>query len=192
VTTVQADGQAGFLVHTATGLTWHTAGLVAATGSFGHLHLPAQDQFTGRLQHLASYRSPHDHAGERSVVDTGKYQHALETGQVGRRPCSSRPTATVSPGRTEHPDTSTPCYSPSATAPTWTTSAPLRALDGHGLPQHAGGISVTHPGLVYVRLEFQRSFSSNTLRGVYRDAEHVITLLAAHVRNAPAAAGLRL
>ena len=66
---------------------------------------------------------------------------------------------------------------------------PLGALDGHGQPRHAGGISVTHPGLVYVGLEFQRSFSSNTLRGVYRDAEHVITPLAAHVRNAPAALG---
>ena len=42
--------------------------------------------------------------------------------------------------------------------------SPLGALDG-GLPPHAGGISATHPGLVYVGLEFQRSFS-NTLRGV--------------------------
>ena len=68
--------------------------------------------------------------------------------------------------------------------------SPLGALDGHGMPRHAGGISATHPGLVYLGLEFQRSFSSNTLRGVYRDAEHVITPLAAHVRNAPAAVGL--
>jgi len=58
------------------------------------------------------------------------------------------------------------------------------------MPVHAGGISATHPGLVYLGLEFQRSFSSNTLRGVHRDAEHVITPLAAHVRNAPAAVGL--
>jgi putative flavoprotein involved in K+ transport len=36
----------------------------------------------------------------------------------------------------------------------------------------------------------QRSFSSNTLRGVPRDAGHVIVPLAAHVRNAPAAVGL--
>ena len=50
--------------------------------------------------------------------------------------------------------------------------------------------STTHPGLVYVGLEFQRSFSSNTLRGVHRDAEHVIAPLAAHVRNAPAAVGV--
>jgi putative flavoprotein involved in K+ transport len=42
--------------------------------------------------------------------------------------------------------------------------SPLGALDGHSLPQHTGGISATHPGLVYVGLEFQRSFSSNTPR----------------------------
>jgi putative flavoprotein involved in K+ transport len=86
-----------------------------------------------------------------------------------------------------------PSCSPPATAPTWTTSAhssPLRALDGGGLPRHSGGISATHSGLVYLGLEFQRSFSSNTLRGVHRDAEHVIPPPAAHVRNAPAAVGL--
>jgi len=67
---------------------------------------------------------------------------------------------------------------------------PLGALDTQGMPLHSGGISATHPGLVYLGLEFQRSFSSNTLRGVHRDAEHVIPPLAAHVRNAPAAVGL--
>jgi len=67
--------------------------------------------------------------------------------------------------------------------------SPLGALD-RGMPLHSGGISATHPGLVYLGLEFQRSFSSNTLRGVHRDAAHVIPPLAAHVRNAPAAIGL--
>jgi putative flavoprotein involved in K+ transport len=156
VTAVQADGQAGFLVHTATGQTWHTVGVVAATGSFGHPYrpaLPGQDRFTGRLQHVATYRNPHGHAGQRiivvgagnsavqvgyelaqvatvtlatrhpvtfrpqcrdgqdmhywlkttgfdllppqwlrhylggrTVVDTGKYQHAVATGQLDRRP----------------------------------------------------------------------------------------------------------
>jgi putative flavoprotein involved in K+ transport len=59
------------------------------------------------------------------------------------------------------------------------------------MPRHAGGISLTHPGLVYLGLEFQRSFSSNTLRGVHRDAEHVIPALAAHVHDAPAAVTAR-
>jgi putative flavoprotein involved in K+ transport len=59
---------------------------------------------------------------------------------------------------------------------------------GNGTPRHVGGVSTTHPGLAYVGLELQRSFSSNTLRGVSRDAAHVMRPLAAHVRGAYAAA----
>lgn len=61
VSAVQADGQTGFLVHAATGQTWHAVGIVAATGLFGNPYLPTlpgQEQFAGRLQHVASYRSP--------------------------------------------------------------------------------------------------------------------------------------
>jgi putative flavoprotein involved in K+ transport len=60
---------------------------------------------------------------------------------------------------------------------------PLGALE-HGVPKHVGGISSTHPGLAYTGLELQRSFSSNTLRGVSRDAAHVMGPLAAHVHGA--------
>lgn len=60
----------------------------------------------------------------------------------------------------------------------------LGALDPNGMPLHVGGISLTHPGLVYVGLEFQRSFSSNTLRGVHGDADYVVGPLAAHVGGA--------
>ncbi|UZI27231.1 hypothetical protein [Streptomyces sp. VB1] len=49
---------------------------------------------------------------------------------------------------------------------------------------------MTHPGLVYLGLEFQRSFASSTLRGVGRDAAYVVPPLAAHVREAPIVAGL--
>ena len=53
-----------------------------------------------------------------------------------------------------------------------------------GLPGHAGGISTTHPGLAYVGIEFQRSYASNTLRGVHRDAEYIAPAIAAHIRDA--------
>lgn len=66
----------------------------------------------------------------------------------------------------------------------------LGALAENGLPPHSGGISSTHPGLVYLGLEFQRSFASNTLRGVANDAAHVIPPLVAYATNAPAAIGL--
>lgn len=66
----------------------------------------------------------------------------------------------------------------------------LDALDGDGAPIHVGGISATHLGLVYVGLEFQRSYASNTLRGVHDDADAVIAPLVAWVRDAPAQVGL--
>ena len=60
----------------------------------------------------------------------------------------------------------------------------LGALDENGLPRHTGGISTTHPGLVYLGLEFQRSFASNTLRGVSADAAFVIPPLVAYAAGA--------
>jgi putative flavoprotein involved in K+ transport len=66
----------------------------------------------------------------------------------------------------------------------------LGALDADDMPVHVGGISLTHPGLVYVGLEFQRSYASNTLRGVSEDADAVVTPLVAWVRDAPGQVGL--
>lgn len=66
----------------------------------------------------------------------------------------------------------------------------LGALDESGAPIHTGGISSTHLGLVYVGLEFQRSYASNTLRGVSQDAQAVVAPLVAWIRDAPAAIGL--
>lgn len=66
----------------------------------------------------------------------------------------------------------------------------IGAIDEHGYPRHSGGISTTHPGLVYLGIEFQRSFASNTLRGVGDDAEYVVAPLIAYARNAPAVIGL--
>jgi putative flavoprotein involved in K+ transport len=66
----------------------------------------------------------------------------------------------------------------------------LGALDADAAPIHAGGISSTHAGLVYLGLEYQRSFASNTLRGVSDDARAVIAPLVAWIRDAPAMVGL--
>ncbi|MFD9428895.1 MULTISPECIES: NAD(P)-binding domain-containing protein [unclassified Streptomyces] len=51
------------------------------------------------------------------------------------------------------------------------------SLDGDGLALHRGGIASAVPGLAFVGMEFQRSFSSKTLRGVGRDAGHVLSRL---------------
>lgn len=66
----------------------------------------------------------------------------------------------------------------------------LGALDADGMPLHAGGVSTTCLGLVYVGLEFERSFASNTLRGVSADADAVIAPLVAWIRDAPRAVNL--
>jgi putative flavoprotein involved in K+ transport len=68
--------------------------------------------------------------------------------------------------------------------------AELGALDADAMPLHAGGISTTCLGLVYLGLEFQRSFASNTLRGVSADADAVVAPLVAWVRDAPRAVNL--
>ena len=66
----------------------------------------------------------------------------------------------------------------------------LGAVDAAGAPLHIGGVSSTHLGLVYVGLEYQRSFASNTLRGVSADAAAVAAPLVAWIRDAPAAVGI--
>ncbi|WP_326793825.1 NAD(P)/FAD-dependent oxidoreductase (plasmid) [Streptomyces sp. NBC_00841] len=52
------------------------------------------------------------------------------------------------------------------------------ALDAAGQPRHRDGASLTYPGLAFVGLEWQRSLSSNSLRGVGRDADRVARRLA--------------
>jgi putative flavoprotein involved in K+ transport len=66
----------------------------------------------------------------------------------------------------------------------------LGALDQRDAPLHAGGISTTHLGLVYLGLEYQRSYASNTLRGVSANASAVIAPLLAWIRDAPRTIGL--
>ena len=53
----------------------------------------------------------------------------------------------------------------------------LEALTDTGHPRHKKGLSTTHPGLGYVGLEWQRSLSSASLRGVGRDAHYVVRRL---------------
>jgi putative flavoprotein involved in K+ transport len=66
----------------------------------------------------------------------------------------------------------------------------LDALDEDGAPRHVGGISSTHLGLVYLGLEYQRSYASNTLREVSADAAAVVAPLMAWIRDAPRTVGL--
>ncbi|MEQ7009319.1 hypothetical protein ABN028_24375 [Actinopolymorpha sp. B17G11] len=124
------------------------------------------------------------------VLDTGLYRQALETGVLDRRPMfAAFDTDSVvwSDASREHVDA---VIFATGYRPSLDYLRPLGALDVDGMPMHVGGISTTCPGLAYVGLEFQRSFSSNTLRGAYRDATHVVAALAAHVRDAATVIGL--
>ncbi len=117
------------------------------------------------------------------VLDPGKYGEALAAGRPDRRPMFTAfdGDAVVWADGTREPVDAV--VFATGYRPSLGYLEPLGALE-HGFPKHVGGISTTHPGLAYTGLELQRSFSSNTLRGVSRDAAHVMGPLAAHVRGA--------
>jgi putative flavoprotein involved in K+ transport len=111
-----------------------------------------------------------------SVLDDGHYRTALDTHSVERREMFTRltPDGVVWADSTKEP----------VDAVIWATGYRLTypylngsgVLDADGRPRHRGGIA-TVPGLGFVGIEFQRSFSSNTRRGVGRDAAHVLARL---------------
>jgi putative flavoprotein involved in K+ transport len=124
------------------------------------------------------------------VLDDGVYREAVEAGMLERRPMFTafdHDGVIWSNDARERVDA---VILATGYRPSLGYLRGLGALDAEGMPRHVGGISTTHPGLAYVGLEFQRSFSSNTLRGAYRDARHVVAPLAAHVRGARTAIGL--
>ncbi len=55
------------------------------------------------------------------------------------------------------------------------------ALDGDGSPRRHEGLAIGVLGLAFAGLEWRRSLSSNSPRGVGRDAERVARRLASHV-----------
>ena len=79
---------------------------MAATGSFGNPFVPAlpgQDRFTGRVQHVASYRNPDHYAGERVIVVQGEGHSAVQVGyelaQVAAVTLATRHPVTFHPQR---------------------------------------------------------------------------------------------
>ena len=117
------------------------------------------------------------------VFDTGAYQQALASGRLDQRPVFDRFTGDGvrwADGTSEPVDA---VIFASGYRPSLPYLAPLGALSPAGVPLHRQGLSTTHRGLAYVGLELQRSFSSNTLRGVHRDASFVLSALAGRVRS---------
>lgn len=116
------------------------------------------------------------------VFDPGNYQAALDSGRLDQRPVFE---AFVE-GGVRWADGATEAIDTVIFATGYRPSLPyldeLRAVDDSGRPLHRRGLSLTHSGLGYLGLEFQRSFSSNTLRGVHRDADFVLAALTGRTR----------
>lgn len=124
------------------------------------------------------------------VTDSGGYEEELAQGRFDRRPMFDRldgERVVWRDGPSESVDT---IILATGYRPSLEYLRELGALDEHGAPIHVGGISSTHLGLVYLGLEYQRSFASNTLRGVSQDALAVVAPLVAWIRDAPIAIGL--
>ncbi|MFI0349381.1 flavin-containing monooxygenase [Actinomadura sp. 9N407] len=112
------------------------------------------------------------------VMDTGTYRAMIATGNPDRRAMFSRLDGTDvvwADGTRENADV---VLLATGYRPGVEYLAGLdEALDAQGRPRHRGGVSLAHPGLGFVGLEWQRSFASATLRGVGADARHVLTAL---------------
>ena len=115
-----------------------------------------------------------------SVIDTGRYRAALAAGRPDRRPMFDRLDGDAVVWSDDSREPLDALIVATGYRPHLPYLAGTGALDPDGLPLHRGGVSSTVPGLGYVGLEFQRSFSSNTLRGCARDARHVIAALRPH------------
>ncbi|MFE3458224.1 flavin-containing monooxygenase [Nocardiopsis aegyptia] len=108
------------------------------------------------------------------VMDDGRYRAAFDSGNPDRRPMFtglSEHGVEWADGTKEKVDA---LVLATGFRPALEYLEGTGALDDDGRPLQSRGVSATVPGLGFVGLEFQRSFSSATLRGVGRDARHVL------------------
>lgn len=117
------------------------------------------------------------------VLDDGRYRRALREGRYQRREMFTRldcDQVEWPDGRRERVDA---VLLATGYQPDLPYLAALGALTADGRPRQRRGLSLTHAGLGYLGLEWQRTPSSNTLRGVGADARRVVAALARHLRG---------
>ncbi|MFF5393201.1 hypothetical protein ACFY5H_33660 [Streptomyces sp. NPDC013012] len=119
-----------------------------------------------------------------AVIDDGRYRAALTAGRPQRRPMFTGidgPVVTWADGTVEEVDA---IILATGYRPDLDRLAPLPgALNGSGRPRHRDSSSLAHPRLAHVGLEWQRSLSSASLRGVGRDARRVARRIARELRS---------
>ncbi|MQM26902.1 flavin-containing monooxygenase [Glycomyces albidus] len=112
------------------------------------------------------------------VLDTGRYRRAITGGRPDHRPMFARldgDRVHWSDGTTEQVDA---IILATGYRPALDYLTGLNLLDQHGHPRHRSGIATSLPGLGFVGLEWQRSLSSASIRGVGRDAARIASSLA--------------
>lgn len=105
------------------------------------------------------------------VIDDGRYRAAVVAGRPDHRPMFTR----IDGDRLLWADGTRERVDALILATGYRPD--LAYLGVPGTPAHRGGVSTDVPGLGFVGLEHQRSLASATLRGVGRDAAHVLTAL---------------
>ncbi|GAA4609719.1 putative flavoprotein involved in K+ transport [Actinoplanes octamycinicus] len=128
-------------------------------------------------------------AGAVPVIDDGRYRAAIRAGRPDHRPLFAQ----VDGDRVWWADGTVERVEVIVLATGYRPDLPYLAgtgaLDGQGLPRHAGGVSAAVAGLGFVGVERQRSFASATLRGVGRDAGFVLDGLLARAGRHAAGSG---
>lgn len=111
------------------------------------------------------------------VFDTGRYKAALAAGKPHVRAMFTA----LDGDQAIWPDGTRTRVDTVLLATGYTPHLPylagMGALTDTGRPRDRRGVSTTHPGLGYLGLEWQRSLSSASLRGVGRDARNLVTRL---------------
>ncbi|MEU0352729.1 FAD-dependent oxidoreductase [Streptomyces sp. NPDC006237] len=122
------------------------------------------------------------HPPAQPVLDDGRYRAALASGQPHQQPLFTG----ADGNKLVWPDGQREEVDAIVLATGYRPDLPYLAgldgaLDAVGAPRHREGLATGVPGLAFVGLEWQRSLSSNSLRGVGRDAERIARRLAAHL-----------